>query len=83
MRRTIKNLLRDLNTNTAEGMTASRLPMLQSGSFDFLVTDWNMPGMTVPTCCAPACEDDRQRMLVLDGHGRSRDQIIESALTVM
>ena len=48
MRRIIKNLLRDLGfTNTAEaddGNTA--LPMLQSGNFDFLVTDWNMPGMT-------------------------------------
>ena len=48
MRRIIKNLLRDLGfTNTAEaddGNTA--LPMLQSGSFDFLVTDWNMPGMS-------------------------------------
>mgnify|MGYP002662575763 CR=1 FL=1 len=48
MRRIIKNLLCDLGfTNTAEaddGNTA--LPMLQSGSFDFLVTDWNMPGMT-------------------------------------
>ena len=47
MRRIIKNLLRDLGfTNTAEaddGTTA--LPMLKSGSFDFLVTDWNMPGM--------------------------------------
>ncbi|NVJ48733.1 MAG: chemotaxis response regulator CheY [Gammaproteobacteria bacterium] len=47
MRRIVKNLLRDLGfTNTAEaddGQTA--LPMLQSGDFDFLVTDWNMPGM--------------------------------------
>src|SRR5690625_5276794 len=48
MRRIIKNLLRDLGfTNTAEaddGTTA--LPMLKKGGFDFLVTDWNMPGMT-------------------------------------
>ena len=48
MRRIIKNLLRDLGyTNTAEaddGQTA--LPQLQNGNFDFLVTDWNMPGMT-------------------------------------
>ncbi len=48
MRRIVKNLLRDLGfTNTFEaddGKTA--LPMLQSGGFDFLVTDWNMPGMT-------------------------------------
>ena len=47
MRRIIKNLLRDLGfNNTAEaddGTTA--LPMLQSGGFDLLVTDWNMPGM--------------------------------------
>lgn len=47
MRRIIKNLLRDLgfsNTQEADdGLTA--LPMLQSGNFDFLVTDWNMPGM--------------------------------------
>lgn len=47
MRRIIKNLLRDLGyTNTQEaddGLTA--LPMLQSTDFDFLVTDWNMPGM--------------------------------------
>ncbi len=48
MRRIIKNLLRDLGfTNTQEaddGSTA--LPMLKKGGFDFLVTDWNMPGMT-------------------------------------
>jgi len=48
MRRIVKNLLRDLGfTNTFEaddGNTA--LPMLQTGNFDFLVTDWNMPGMT-------------------------------------
>lgn len=47
MRRIIKNLLRDLGfTNTSEaddGLTA--LPMLQSGNFQLLVTDWNMPGM--------------------------------------
>ena len=47
MRRIIKNLLRDLGlTNTFEaddGQTA--LPMLKDGDFDFVVTDWNMPGM--------------------------------------
>ncbi len=48
MRRIVKNLLRDLgfnNTHEADdGNTA--LPMLRKGDFDFLVTDWNMPGMT-------------------------------------
>ena len=47
MRRIIKNLLRDLGFNNTteadDGQTA--LPLLQSGKFDFLVTDWNMPGM--------------------------------------
>ena len=47
MRRIVKNLLRDLGfTNIQEaddGSTA--LPMLKDGEFDFVVTDWNMPGM--------------------------------------
>jgi two-component system chemotaxis response regulator CheY len=47
MRRIIKNLLRDLGFNNTEeaddGTTA--LPKLKTGSFDFLITDWNMPGM--------------------------------------
>jgi len=47
MRRIIKNLLKDLGfTNIQEaddGSTA--LPMLQQSEFDFVVTDWNMPGM--------------------------------------
>jgi two-component system chemotaxis response regulator CheY len=47
MRRIIKNLLKDLgfaNVQEADdGNTA--LPMLVQGDFDFVVTDWNMPGM--------------------------------------
>lgn len=47
MRRIIKNLLRDLGFNNTyeadDGNTA--LPMLQGTEFDFVVTDWNMPGM--------------------------------------
>lgn len=48
MRRIVKNLLRDLGfTDTVEaddGRTA--LPILEKGGIDFLITDWNMPGMT-------------------------------------
>ena len=48
MRRIIKNLLRDLGFNNTveadDGSTA--LPVLQGGGIDFLVTDWNMPGMS-------------------------------------
>ena len=48
MRRIIKNLLRELGYNNVveadDGNTA--LPILQKGGIDFLITDWNMPGMT-------------------------------------
>jgi two-component system chemotaxis response regulator CheY len=47
MRRIIKNLLHDLGygnvTEADDGKTA--LPLLKEGNFDFLITDWNMPGM--------------------------------------
>ena len=47
MRRIIKNLLKDLGFSNIreadDGSTA--LPMLQQGDFEFVVTDWNMPGM--------------------------------------
>ena len=48
MRRIIKNLLLDLGFNniqeTDDGTTA--LPILQNGNIDFLITDWNVSGMT-------------------------------------
>ena len=48
MRRIIKNLLRELGYNNVveadDGNTA--LPILQKGGIQFLITDWNMPGMT-------------------------------------
>ncbi len=48
MRRIVKNLLADLGysnvTEADDGKTA--WPVLQAGNFDFVVTDWNMPGMT-------------------------------------
>jgi len=47
MRRIVKNLLEGLGfTHIAEaddGSTA--LPMLLTGKFDFVITDWNMPKM--------------------------------------
>lgn len=47
MRRMVKSVLNDLGyTNVVEaddGSTA--LPLLRDGEFDFLITDWNMPGM--------------------------------------
>ena len=48
MRRIIRNLLRDLGyENVSEADDGnSALPMLKRGGFDFLITDWNMPGMS-------------------------------------
>ncbi len=83
MRRIIKNLLRDLGfNNTAEaddGKTA--LPMLQSGGFDFLITDWNMPGMTgIDLLKAVRADPALGSLPVLMVTAESkRDQIIEAA----
>ena len=83
MRRIIKNLLRDLGfTNTHEaddGNTA--LPVLKSGGFDFLVTDWNMPGMTgIELLKAVRSDPALASLPVLMVTAESkRDQIIEAA----
>jgi two-component system chemotaxis response regulator CheY len=83
MRRIIKNLLRDLGfTNTQEaddGTTA--LPMLKSGNFDFLVTDWNMPGMTgIDLLKAVRADPDLVTLPVLMVTAESkREQIVEAA----
>lgn len=83
MRRIIKNLLRDLGfTNTQEaddGNTA--LPMLQSGNFDFLVTDWNMPGMQGIDLLKAVRADERLKtmpVLMVTAESK-REQIIEAA----
>ena len=83
MRRIIKNLLRDLgfnNTSEADdGKTA--LPMLQAGGFDFLVTDWNMPGMTgIDLLKAVRADANLASMPVLMVTAeQKRDQIVEAA----
>lgn len=83
MRRIVKNLLRDLGfTNTAEaddGQTA--WPQLQSGNFDFLVTDWNMPGMDGLTLLKKVRADEKlstMPVLLVTAEAK-REQIIEAA----
>lgn len=83
MRRIIKNLLRDLGFSNIEeaddGTTA--LPMLQSGDYDFVVTDWNMPGMQgidlLRTMRADADLKDIPVLMVTAE--AKREQIIEAA----
>ncbi len=83
MRRIIKNLLRDLGfTNTQEaddGVTA--LPMLRNGDFDFLVTDWNMPGMNGIDLLKEVRSDAKLASLpvLMVTAEAKRDQIIEAA----
>ena len=83
MRRIIKNLLRDLGyTNTLEaddGLTA--LPMLQNGNFDFLVTDWNMPGMQGIDLLKAVRSDEKLAHLpvMMVTAESKRDQIVEAA----
>jgi two-component system, chemotaxis family, chemotaxis protein CheY len=83
MRRIIKNLLRDLGfNNTAEaddGKTA--LPMLQAGDFDFLITDWNMPGMTGIELLKAVRADAKLATLpvLMVTAEQKRDQIVEAA----
>jgi len=83
MRRIVKNLLRDLgfdNTQEADdGQTA--LPMLQNGDFDFLVTDWNMPGMDGLTLLKEVRADERlsdMPVLMVTAEAK-REQIVVAA----
>ncbi len=83
MRRIIKNLLRELGFNNTveadDGNTA--LPVLKRGGIEFLVTDWNMPGMTgLELLKAVRAEPELKTLPVLMVTAESkREQIIEAA----
>jgi two-component system chemotaxis response regulator CheY len=83
MRRIIKNLLHDLGyanvTEADDGNTA--LPMLKQGGFDFLITDWNMPGMAgLDLLKAVRADANLKKMpvLMLTAEAK-REQIVEAA----
>ncbi|WP_299016373.1 chemotaxis response regulator CheY [uncultured Photobacterium sp.] len=83
MRRIVKNLLRDLGFNNTQeaddGLTA--LPMLEKGGFDFVVTDWNMPGMQGIDLLKHIRADDELKhlpVLMITAEAK-REQIIEAA----
>ncbi|MEJ1098699.1 MULTISPECIES: chemotaxis response regulator CheY [unclassified Pseudoxanthomonas] len=83
MRRIIKNLLNDLGyTNTSEAEDGnSALTVLAQAPFDFVVTDWNMPGMTGIELLRAIRADDRFKALpvLMVTAEAKREQIIEAA----
>jgi two-component system, chemotaxis family, chemotaxis protein CheY len=83
MRRIIKNLLHDLGyanvTEADDGNTA--LPILQQGNIDFLITDWNMPGMPGLELLKAVRSDTKLKgmpVLMLTAEAK-REQIVEAA----
>lgn len=83
MRRIVKNLLADLGfTNTAEAEDGSgALNMLRNETFDFVVTDWNMPVMTGIELLKAIRTDDKLKhlpVLMVTAEAK-REQIIEAA----
>jgi two-component system chemotaxis response regulator CheY len=83
MRRIIKNLLHDLGyanvTEADDGNTA--LPILQAGGIDFLITDWNMPGMPGLELLKAVRADATLKampVLMLTAEAK-REQIVEAA----
>jgi two-component system chemotaxis response regulator CheY len=83
MRRIVKNLLQELGyndiTEADDGNTA--LPLLKAGSFDILITDWNMPGMPGLDLLKAVRADEKlakMPVLMLTAEAK-REQIIEAA----
>lgn len=83
MRRIVKNLLRDLGFNNTveadDGLTA--IPLLKKGGIDFVVTDWNMPGMQGIDLLKFIRADDNLKhlpVLMITAEAK-REQIIEAA----
>jgi two-component system chemotaxis response regulator CheY len=82
MRRIVKNLLQELgyqNVQEADdGKTA--WPMLQNGSFDFVITDWNMPLMPGLDLLKAIRADEKLKSLpvLMVTAEAKREQIVEA-----
>jgi two-component system chemotaxis response regulator CheY len=83
MRKLLKGLLQELGyrdiTEADDGTTA--MPLLRNGAFDFLITDWNMPGMPGLELLKTVRADPKLAklpVLMLTAEAK-REQIIEAA----
>ena len=83
MRRMVKSVLNELGysnvTEADDGSTA--FPLLPDGNFDFLITDWNMPGMPGLELLKAVRADPKlakMPVLMLTAETK-REQIIEAA----
>jgi two-component system chemotaxis response regulator CheY len=83
MRRIVRNFLNDLGyqeiAEAEDGTTA--LPILKQGNIDFLVTDWNMPGVNGLELLKAVRADPklaRIPVLLITAEAK-REQIIEAA----
>ena len=83
MRRIIKNLLAEIGITNIEQAEdgATALPMLEDGDFDFVITDWDMPGMTGIELLKAVRANDRVKELpiLMVTVEAQRDQIVEAA----
>jgi two-component system chemotaxis response regulator CheY len=83
MRRIVKNCLQEIGytdiSEADDGNTA--LPLLKAGAFEFLITDWNMPGMPGLDLLKAVRGDPKlakMPVLMLTAEAK-REQIIEAA----
>jgi len=83
MRRIVKNLLKELGFSkfdeADDGSTA--WPMVQTGKYDFIVSDWNMPEMTGIELLKRVREDEnlKETPFLLITAEAKRSQILEAA----
>jgi len=83
MRRIVKNLLQELGyahvQEADDGSTA--LPMLKTGNFDFVITDWNMPQLPGLELLKAVRADPQLKhlpVLMVTAEAK-REQIVEAA----
>lgn len=83
MRRIVKNLLKELGFSKFDEADdgSNAWPMVQSGKYDFIVSDWNMPEMTGIDLLRHVRADARLKdtpFLLITAEAK-RSQILEAA----